>query len=355
MKKFWALTLIVALTLGTVGIITGCGGGDKGKNGQVYVYDFGDYIDETLINEFEEETGIEVIYGTYDTNEEMYPVIKTGSASYDVICPSDYMIEKMSKEGLLAEINFNNIPNIKYIGEKYMKMSTEFDPENKYSVPHTWGTAGIMYNTDMIPKGSITSWNDLWNSKYSGNIVMQDSIRDTFMVAEKALGYSLNTTDEKELKKSADYLIKQKPLVYKYANDSARDLLVGESASIGVIWNGEVLYCQELNDKLEFVVPEEGSQVFVDSWAIPANAKNKANAEAWINFMCKPEMAFKNFEYLTYSTPNQGAIDLMDKKLRNNEALFPTEKTINKCEVLKDLGPTGDDLYSKYWKKFKAQ
>lgn len=353
MKKIATLLLILTLAVGATMALTSCG--DSGnENGEVYVYNYGDYINPEVKDLFEEETGIKVIYDTYDTNEEMYPVVKTGSASYDVICPSDYMVEKMIAEDLLEEINFDNVPNIKNLDQKYMNMAKEYDPENKYSVPYTWGTAGIMYNTDVIPKGSISSWNDLWNKKYSGEIVMQDSLRDTMMVALKGKGYSLNSTNEKELAEATKYLIEQKPLVYKYANDAARDLLIGESAALGVVWNGEVIYSKELNDKLDFVVPKEGSQVFIDAWAIPKGAKNKENAEKWIDFLCKPEIAFKNFEYLTYSTPNKGAIEMMDEKYKNDQALFPSEEIIKNCEVLKNIGPEGDDLYSKYWKKFKA-
>lgn len=356
MKKIITMALSLVLVLGISIGFTGCGdGGTTGQNGEVYVYNFGDYIDTDLIAQFESETGIKVVYDVYDTNEEMYPVIEANSAQYDVICPSDYMVEKMIKNDLLAEIDYDNIPNIKYIGEEYLAMVDGYDPGHKYSVPHTWGTAGIMYNTAKIEKGSITSWKDLWDKKYEGTIVMQDSLRDTIMVGEKALGYSLNTTSEKELKAATDYLIKQKPLVYKYVNDSARDLLINESADIGVVWNGEVLYSQELNPNLDFVVPKEGSELFVDAWAIPKTAANKANAEAWINFMCRPEVAYQNFEYLTYSTPNTGAIEMMDEETRNNGALFPSKDVMARCEVLKSLTPEQDDMYSKYWKIFKSK
>ena len=353
-KKVTLIITLVACLIVTTIVFTGCGS-NKYANGKVYVYDFGDYINADLIPIFEKETGIEVILDTYDSNEEMYPVIKNNSADYDIICASDYMIQKMRGEGLLAKIDFNNVPNIKNIGTKYLDMAKEFDPENKYSVPYTWGTAGILYDKTVISEGSITSWNDLWNKKYSGLIVMQDNIRDTFMVAEKALGYSLNTTKESELKAATELLIKQKPLIYKYANDAARDLLISGSASIGVVWSGEVLYCQKQNKNLVFVLPKEGTELFIDAWAIPETSKNKKNAEAWINFMCRADVAYQNFDYLTYATPNDAAKLLMSKDIQKNSAIFPSDESLKNCEVIKSLSNEASDMYSKYWNNFKSK
>jgi len=351
-KKPVVLVLIVALTAVAAAGLTGCGRKDKNV---VEIYNYGDYVDPALIDQFEKETGIKVVYDTYDTNEEMYPVIKNQAGVYDVICPDTYMIERMGNEGLLAKLDKSNIPNLKYIDKRYLKNAdATYDPGNKYSVPYQTGTAGILYNTKRIKKGSITSWKDLWKKKYKGKIIMQDGLRDTMAISLKALGYSLNTTSESELSKATDYLIKQKPLVYKYANDSARDLLVGNSADIGVVWSGEMLYSQELNKDLTFVIPKEGTEVFVDSWCVPKNALHKANAEKWINFMCRPDVAYKNFKYLTYSTPNVAARKMLPKSIQNNKGLFPTTEMLKKCETLRDVGPDADDMYSYYWKIFKS-
>ena len=346
------LTTLVVLILGGTLFLSGVSGGGSGK--EVHVYCFGDYIDPSLIKEFEKETGIKVVMDTFDTNEEMYPVIKNGSVDYDVICASDYMIEKMGGEGLLSELDYSTIPNIANLDRKYLKVAENFDPGNRYSVPHTWGTLGILYNTDKIPQGSITSWNDLWDGKYKGKIVMPDSMRDTLAIALKAKGYSLNTTKEGEVKEASEYLTKQKPLVYKYANDSARDIILGGSADIAVIWNGEVLYCQEENPDLAYVVPEEGSEDFTDAWAMPKAAENKENAEKWINFMLDKKVAMKNFDYLTYSIPNISVIDSVKDDQAMMKVLFPEDSVLEKCEALKNLGPQIDDLYTKYWKKFKS-
>lgn len=346
------LTVLVAALLGGTLLLSGFSGEKSGK--EVHIYAFGDYIDPALIEEFEEETGISVIMDTFDTNEEMYPVIKNQSVKYDVICASDYMIDKMIGENLLWEIDYSGIPNISNLSEKYLAAAAKFDPGNKYSVPHTWGTLGILYDTTKIPEGSVTSWNDLWKKEYSGRIVMPDSMRDTMAIALKAKGYSLNTKDETQIAEAADYLTEQKPLVYKYANDSARDMILGGSADLAVIWNGEVLYCQEERPELSYVVPKEGSEEFTDCWAIPKAASNKENAQAWINFMLRKETAKRNYEYLTYSIPNISVIDSVKNDSAKMQVLFPEDSVLVQCESLKNLGAEADDLYTKYWKKFKS-
>ncbi len=345
-------TSMVILLLG--GVMFASGITTKSTGDEVHVYCFGDYIDPELIDEFEEETGVKVIMDTFDTNEEMYPVIKNESVNYDVICASDYMIEKLAGEGLLAELNRENIPNYSNLMEEYMAASESFDKGNKYAVPHTIGTLGIIYNTNTVKEGEITSWNDLWKKKYEQRIVMPDSVRDTFAIALKAKGYSLNTTDEAEVKEAADYLIQQKPLVYKYANDSARDLILGGSVDIAVVWSGEVLYTQEENPDLSFVLPQEGSEQFTDCWAVPASASNKKNGELWINFMLKKSSAEKNYEYLTYSIPNKAVYDYVSDDENAMNVLFPEASVLEKCEALKNLGSEADDMYSVQWKRFKS-
>lgn len=346
------LSVLVVCLLGGTLILSGFSGNKSGK--EVHVYAFGDYIDPALIEEFESKTGISVVMDTFDTNEEMYPVIKNQSVNYDVVCASDYMIDKMIGEGLLWEIDYSGIPNVSNLEKKYLEVAEKFDPGNKYAVPHTWGTLGILYDSTKISEGEITSWNDLWKEKYKGRIVMPDSMRDTMAIGLKANGYSLNTTVEEEISQAADYLIEQKPLVYKYANDSARDMILGGSADIAVIWNGEVLYCQEERPELTYVVPKEGSEDFTDCWAIPQSAENKENALAWINFMLEKDVAMVNFDYLTYSIPNISVIDSVKNDAAMMGVLFPEDAVLVQCEALQNLGAEADDLYSKYWKKFKS-
>lgn len=346
------LTAAVICIICGVLFLSGFGSGKSGD--QVRVYCFGDYIDPALVEEFEEETGIEVVMDTFDTNEEMYPVIKNESVKYDVICASDYMIEKLISEDRLAEIDYASIPNIANLEKSYLELSETFDPGNRYAVPHTWGTLGILYNTENVPEGSLTSWNDLWDEKYAQKIVMPDSMRDTLAVALKAKGYSLNTVSEDQVAEAADYLTEQRPLVYKYANDSAKEMVLGGSADIAVVWNGEVLYCQEEKPNLAFVIPKEGSEYFTDSWAVPTAAENQENGLKWINFMLEKQVAMKNFDYLTYSIPNLAVIDSVRNDAAKMAVLFPEQDVLTKCEALKSLGSEADDMYTRYWKKFKS-
>lgn len=359
-KKVLAVSIVAVLASSMV--LSGCGKSESaGGAGEVYVYNWGEYIDEEVIDMFEKETGIKVVYDLFETNEEMYPVVEAGGVTYDAICPSDYMIQKMRENNLLAEINFDNIPNVSEIDPEYMERSKSFDPENKYSVPYCWGTVGILYNTSMVaPEDVPTKWSDLWDEKFSGEILMQDSVRDAFMVALKSLGYSMNSTNEAELQEARDLLIQQKPLVQAYVIDQVRDKMIGGEAAIGVIYSGEMLYIQEevenlgLDYKLEYVLPEEGTNVWLDSWVIPANAKNKENAEKWINFLCRPDIAKMNFEYITYATPNKGAFDLLDEETQNNKAVFPDIDSLDKSEVFQYLGDEVDTVYNDLWKEVKS-
>ena len=334
------------------------GEGQSKTDNVVNVYNWGEYIDPEVITEFQQETGIKVVYDMFETNEEMYPVIEAGGVLYDAVCPSDYMIEKMMQNHLLAEIDFKNIPNIKEIGKEYMEMCAEFDPGNRYMVPYTTGTVGILYNKRMLDELGVpypTKWADLWNPKLKGEILMQDSVRDAFMVALK----KENTADDKELDEAMKDLIAQKPLVQAYVVDQVRDKMIGEEAAVGVIYSGEILYVQgELEGtdvEVDYVIPEEGTNLWVDGWVIPNNAKHKENAEKWINFLCRPDIAAKNFEYITYTTPNVGALKLLPPEYTENKAVFPDmSEVLKKGEVFSYLGEQDEAKYNDRWKKIKV-
>ena len=351
MRKVVSLMLSLVLT---ASLLKGCSDNKTSSNGEVIVYNWGEYIDPEVITQFEEETGIKVIYDEFETNEIMYPKVEAGASQYDVICPSDYMISKMIENDLLQEIDFSKLSNIDQIGSQYMEMSKEFDPENKYSVPYCWGTVGILYNKTMV-SSAPTKWADLWNEEYKDNILMQDSVRDAFMVAQKMLGYSMNSTDKDELEQCKNKLIEQKPLVQAYVVDQVRDKMIGNEAAIGVIYSGEAIYTQRENEDLEFVIPEEGTNVWIDSWVIPKNAPNYENALKWIDFMLKPEIALKNFDYITYGTPNDGAKALMDEDLQNNEIAFPDLTKHKGLETYVYLGEDADELYNDLWKDVKSE
>ena len=324
-------------------------------NGEkLVVYNWGEYIDTEVLTMFEEETGIDIVYEEFETNEILYPKISSGAIAYDVICPSDYMIQRMIENDLLSEINFDNIPNLKNIGKQYLEQSRQFDPENKYSVPYCWGTVGILYNKMMVDE-PVDSWSILWDPKYKDNILMQDSVRDAFGVTLKYLGYSLNSTDLDELTEAKNLLIEQKPLVQAYVIDQVRDKMIGNEAALGVIYSGEAIYTQKENPNLEYVIPKEGSNIWIDSWVIPKNAEHKENAEKFINFLCRPDIALMNFEYITYSTPNEAARELIeDESIRNSEIAFPDLSKYDNLETFQYLGTEADQVYGDLWNKVKS-
>ncbi len=354
MKKFTAIMLLAIIA------ITGLTGCQKKNVPTVYVYNWGEYIDPEVRDLFEEETGIKVEYDEFVENEDMYPVIKTGSVKYDVVCPSDYMIQKMLDEDMLAEINFDNVPNVKNIDPAYLKNAEEFDPGNKYSVPYCWGTLGILYNKSMI-KTKIDSWGALFDKDfmdangYTGEVLMINSVRDAFGIALSYLGYPINSTDETQLEEAKKLLQEQFPLVDSYVVDQVRDKMIGGDNPIGVIYSGEAIYTQRENPDLEYVVPKEGSNVWIDAWVIPKNAPNKEYAEEWINFMCDPEIALRNFDYITYSTPNAAARDLIeDEDIKNSTIAFPDTSILDRCTTYRYLGEDVENLYLNKWNEVKT-
>ena len=351
-RKVLPTAMVIVIIAG--GFFYGSQNSASGGN-QVIVYNWGEYLDPEVITMFEEETGIDVVYEEYETNEIMFPKIQSGAIAYDVVCPSDYMVQRMIENDLLSEINFDNVPNIKYIDSTYMTQSRQFDPENKYSVPYLFGTVGILYNKTMVDE-PIDSWSVLWDEKYKDSILMQDSVRDAFGVTLKYLGYSLNSTDLDELEAAKKLLIEQKPLVQAYVVDQVRDKMIGNEAAIGVIYSGEALYTQVENPDLEYVIPKEGSNLWIDSWVIPKNAKHKENAEKFINYLCLPEIAKMNFDYITYSIPNTEGRKLIEEDwMRNSEIAFPDPEDLKNCETFQFLGDENDAIYNQLWREVKSE
>lgn len=350
--RFVPAVIMIVIIIG--GFIYGSSSGTISGE-KVVVYNWGDYIDPEVLTMFEEETGIDVVYEEYETNEIMYPKVQSGAIAYDVVCPSDYMVQRMIENDLLAEINYNNIPNLKYIDDIYMEMSKQYDPENKYSVPYLWGTVGILYNKKMVDE-PVDSWSILWDEKYTDSILMQDSVRDAFAVALKSLGYSLNSTDLDELEAAKQLLIEQKPLVQAYVIDQVRDKMIGNEAALGVIYSGEALYCQKENPDLEYVIPKEGSNLWIDALVIPKNAQNKKNAEAFINYLCRPDIAKMNFDYITYSIPNSAGRELIeDASMRESNIAFPDISQLKNCETFNFLGDENEVIYNKLWREIKSK
>lgn len=347
--KLRKISILITIGLMISTMLTGCGGTDSKK--VLNVYNVGDYIDENIITLFEEKTGIDVQYETYDTNEMMYQKVKSGSTNYDLIFPSDYMVEKMKSEGLLQKIDFKNIPNMKYIDKSFL--NPIYDETNEYSVPYMWGTFGILYNKKMV-KEPVDSWNILWNPKYKGNIMMFDSVRDTMGISLKRLGYSMNTTNPKEINEAMKELMKQKDLVLAYVNDEGKDRLLGEEVAMGIAYSGDAVTLMEENPNLAYAIPKEGTNKWVDAMAIPKSAQNKKEAEMFINFLLDPEIAKMNAEYIGYSTPNVGALKLLDKEVTSNPVAYPPKSVMDKTETFIDLG-NKLRLYDEAWIKLKSK
>ncbi len=337
---------LLILTMSSIFLLASCSGSSEPANGYVNIYNWGEYIDEDLITKFEDETGIHVTYDTFDSNESMYVKLKNGGVNYDLVIPSEYMIEKMISENMVQEINFDNIPNYKYIRDDLKNLS--YDPENKYSVPYFWGTVGILYNTTMVDD-TVDSWDILWDEKYNQEIFMYDSQRDSLMVALKKLGYSLNSTNEDELQEAKKILLEQKPLVQAYFGDPIRDKMIGEEGALAVVYSGDAMYCMSENENLQYAIPQEGSNTWFDSMIIPANAENKENAEAFINFMCDPENALQNSLYVGYSTTNSSTYELIEDDMKELTVYWPTEEDLINNEVYKMLDSTASKLYDIIW------
>lgn len=328
MKRIKSITLLV-LVLAIAITTAACGESKESIN----VYNWGDYIDMDVVRDFEEEFGIKVVYGDFATNEDLYVKLKQGGSSYDVIFPSDYMIERMIREDLLMKIEKSNIPNIEKIDDKFL--SLDYDPTNEYSVPYMWGTVGIIYNKTMVSE-PLDSWEDLWDEQYAGQIVMLNSQRDTLAVALKKLGYSLNTRNISELEEAKAELIKQKPLVMAYQGDEVKDTLVVGDAAIAVVWSGDAVAMIRDNPDLEYVIPTEGTNLWFDAMVIPKNANNKEAAEKFINFMTRPDIAARNADYIGYSSPIPEAVEMLPEDIQNSNVAYPSDEMIENTEIFKD-------------------
>ena len=323
----------------------------------INVYNWGEYISNGTegsmdVNaEFTARTGIQVNYTTYDTNESMYAKLASGGGDYDVIIPSDYMVSRMIQEDMLAELDFANIPNFQYIDKDFK--NPDYDPENKYSVPYTWGLVGLFYNTDYVTAEEAQSWSLLWDEKYAGKILMFDNSRDSFGIAMKLLGYSFNTEDEQQWREAADLLVQQAPLVQSYAMDQIFQKMESGEAWIAPYYSGDAAILVEENDNIAFSVPEEGTNYFVDAICIPRTSTHKAEAEAYINFLCDPEISYENCSYIGYSTPETAAKEMMDPEITENEMYYPSEETIANTEVFIHLSDTTNQLLDSLWAEVK--
>jgi spermidine/putrescine transport system substrate-binding protein len=374
LKKLTALILSLVMVLAL--LLTGCamddntngsadsstGGGSSssGSSGKrvVNVCSWGEYIDKDLIDQFEEKTGITVNYQTAESNEALYSLLKSGGANYDVIVPSDYMIAQLIEEDMLAELDYSNIPNFDLIDDRFKNLP--YDPENKYTVPYTWGTLGIIYNTAMVDE-EITSWSAMFDEKYAGNVLLINNSRDALGFSLASLGYSLNTTDEAEIQEAFQKLsdATSKGVYQGKVMDEVFQKMEGGNAAIATYYAGDYLTMLENNEDLAYVVPEEGSNWFVDAMCVLKNAQNKTEAEEWINFIASTDASLANMDYIWYASPNKEALEQypdyyyetygeeLDMDLY--EIMAAPQEVLDRCEMYLCLPSATRTLYNDLW------
>ena len=357
MRRVTLLILSALIALAPL-CLSACGGVAGGYQGEVNVYNWGEYIspgdDGTLdvIDEFEKRYNIKVNYTNFETNEELYNVLTNSNSTYDVIIPSDYMIARLREEGMLEELDFSNIPNYQYIYDRFKNQS--YDPEGKYTVPYTWGYVALVYNTDMIEEGSVTGFRDLWNPDYkSDGILMFNNSRDAMAIAMQLCDPPIDPGAEsftrEDIDRATDKLIEQKSVLKKYVMDQVFTEMEGSQSAIAPYYAGDVLTMMDNNEALAYCIPEEGSNLFIDAMCIPTSCKNKENAELFINFMCEPEIAAANAEYICYGTPVEAAMEYIDEEITASELFNPPDEYLDRCYTFSNID---DDIYAYMQKRF---
>lgn len=350
MKRIISIILAVVMTAMCLVCFSGCG---KSYVGEVNVYNWGEYIANgedglmDVVDEFENSTNIKVNYTTYETNEQLYNMLKNSNASYDVIIPSDYMISKLIKEDMLLELNYDNIPNYQNIMDRFKHLAC--DPESKYTVAYSWGVTAMVYDKTKIDK-KPTSWEALWDKNLSGDILMFNNSRDAMAIAMQLCGIDPSKCTKEDIDVAAKKLSEQKPLLKMYVMDQVFNQMEKSQAAIAPYYAGDVMVMMGNNEDLDYAMPVDGANLFYDAMCIPKCSKNKENAEKFINFMQDPEIAAENFKYLLYATPNQKAFDeYLDEDIKNNELIFPSDEYLDKCYVFSDIP---DDVYSHMQEQF---
>lgn len=356
MKRVLSAIVSVIVLLSCVSF-SGCSSVSGEYEGEVNVYNWGEYVSPgddgrlDVIKEFENRYHIKVNYTNFETNEELYNILTNSNSTYDVIIPSDYMVDRLRQEGMLEEIDFSNIPNYANIDERFR--TGAYDPEGKYSVPYSWGFVALVYNTEMIEEGSITGFSDLWNPDYAGKVLMFNNSRDAMAIAMKECdppidpGSSSLTTED--IDRATDMLVEQKPVLKKYVMDQVFTEMETSQSALAPYYAGDIATMFDNNEDLTYCLPEEGSNLFVDAMCIPTSCKNKENAELFINYMCDAEIAAANADYLYYGTPNKAALELMDEEYRESELVNPPDEYIEKCYQFTNLD---NDIYNYMQEKF---
>ncbi|MCL2013971.1 MAG: spermidine/putrescine ABC transporter substrate-binding protein [Oscillospiraceae bacterium] len=354
MKKIILCVVLLVIVTVFSGTLSSCGANRETLN----LFNWGAYMSQgddglmDVVGEFEKEFGIKVNEQYFDSNEQMYSKLISGSAEFDLLIPSEYMIARLIEEDRLEPLNFAAIPNYEYIDDAYKGSTWGYDSEDKYSVPYTWGLVGLAYNTKQITE-PVDSWDMLWNEKYKDKILMFFNPRDCFGIAQKRLGYSMNSTSRDELDAAAEELKKQRPLVSAYIQDEMMEKMISGESYLTPCFAGDGVTIMDSNEDVNVVFPKEGYNIFVDAMVIPKGAKNKANAEKFINFINRPEVALNNILYIQYSTPHTEAYKNLPEEIKSNKIIYPDGETIARAEGFKHLPKETSDYMDDLWQEIK--
>lgn len=353
-RQIFQLTAIAAVLAIGAGLFAGCRPEEEGLAKELHVYNWSEYIEPAVYADFEAEFGVHVVEDTFANNEELLAKLQAGAAGYDIIVPSDYMVDIMIDQGLLAELDHDNLPNLVNLDPKFS--DPPYDPGMKHCVPYLWGTTGIGYNTEVFEE-TPDSWAYLFDpeiaSQYAGKFTMLNDVRETIGAALKYLGYSLNTTDEEQLMQARDLLIQQKQWVYAYDAEQYEDLLSADETVMAHAWSGDIFMVAEEDERLWYAIPREGGTIWADNLCIPANAPNKETAEVFINFLLRPDIAARNSNYTWYASPNAAAVEFIDPEILEEPAIYPPPDVMERLEWIEDVGEAAP-LYERIWTEVKA-
>ena len=319
------------------------------------VLNYGMYIEESVIKEFEKETGIDIKYEEYESPEEMYTKYKAGAIDYDVICTSEYIIQKLINEGEVLEMDYSSLSNYSNLDKDILKLAQSYDPNNTYTLPYFYGTVGIVYDTTKVSKDEVNSWNCLWDENHKNEIIMMNSVRDAFIPALKLNGYSVNESSEAKLREALKLLDKQFPIVYAYFVDEIGDEMISGNAHMALTYSGAAAYAMDYNENLAYSIPKEGSNLWIDSWFIPKTSKNQEAALLFLDFLCSHDVGMANFEYVYYASPLTSVADALDEEVRNNEAVIPSKETLANCEVFTSINDDTTALLNHLWQELKSR
>ena len=356
-RKLIVFGLIFAFVLSA---LSACGNENTGTSNEssentLTVLNYGKYLDESVIKQFETETGIDIKYEEYESPEEMYTKYKAGAIDYDVICTSEYIIQKLISEGEVLEQDYASLSNYDNLDKDLLTIAQSYDPNNTYTVPYFYGTVGIVYDTTKVTEEEVSSWNCLWDESHKNEIIMMNSVRDAFIPALKLSGYGINDTSESNLREALQLLDKQFPIVYAYFVDEIGDEMISGNAHMALIYSGEAAYAMDFNENLAYTIPEEGSNLWIDSWFIPKTCQNEEGAKQFIDFLCSHDAAMTNFEYVYYASPITSVVEALDEEVRNNEAVIPSKESLTKCEIFISIDDEKAALLNHLWQELKSR